>query len=236
MRKLWLLIVLLTAPTGASAGPWARAEAESFVALSGERTRDGDGSVNLYAEYGLSRARTLGFQLGRSKQELSATVWLQKAFTRGVDHWAVYTGLGAFRREGHVAPLATLGASWGRGLGDLPLLRHLPGGGWFTAEAELKFAGQAPQDDLASGAGAFAYLTPETTSKAQLTLGWKVASRIDWINQLRFEDRRDQGRAVNWASALVYDLPGPAKAELGVVLPVSGRGEGAVKLGSWFEF
>ena len=36
--------------------------------------------------------------------------------------------------------------------------------------------------------------------------------------------------------SVVGDLLGPAKLELGVIGPLSGQGEQAIKIGTWFEF
>jgi len=37
-------------------------------------------------------------------------------------------------------------------------------------------------------------------------------------------------------SSLIFDVPGPVKVELGMVNPLSGPSEQAVRLGTWLEF
>lgn len=56
------------------------------------------------------------------------------------------------------------------------------------------------------------------------------------INQFRFEQRDDTGFSGKLAISAVRDLWGPAKLELGLIEPLTGEGERAVKLGTWVEF
>ena len=56
------------------------------------------------------------------------------------------------------------------------------------------------------------------------------------VNQLRLEERDDTGFSSKLVVSVVGDLLGPAKLELGVIGPLSGQGEQAIKIGTWFEF
>lgn len=239
---LSLILALLAQP--AAAGPWPRAEDAVFVALSTERDRDDNSYSSLYAEYGLSPRSTLGFDLGRSNAgETSAMVWFQRALDRGrgADRIVLSTGTGAIRRDGELIPQAQVGAAWGRGLDSVPGLRRIPGGGWLAVDARVKVAGamkdQAEIEALAAqGAGLLSYLTPETVAKAELTLGWHATDGLMLVNQLRLEERDDTGFSSKLVVSVVGDLLGPAKLELGVIGPLSGQGEQAIKIGTWFEF
>ena len=71
--------------------------------------------------------------------------------------------------------------------------------------------------------------------KTDVTLGWNASSSMMLINQLRLEDRDDTGFSAKLASSVVRDI-GPVKIELGVVMKLSGEGEHAVKIGTWFKF
>jgi hypothetical protein len=95
-------------------------------------------------------------------------------------------------------------------------------------------AEEVPVADLPDAA--LTYLTPEVTAKAEATLGLKPFAGIMFINQLRLEHRDDTGFSSKLATSIVRDLGGPAKLELGLVAPISGPGEAAIRLGTWLEF
>lgn len=239
---LVLLTVLIGGP--AAAGPWPREVKGVFLSLAAERDRDGNSYAGLYGEYGLTPRSTLGIEGGRSNAgETGALMWMQRALGRTdrPDRWTVSLGAGAITRNGTVAPVGLVAAAWGRGLDAVPVLRRIPGGGWLAVEARLKVTG-ALRDEAevralaAAGATGLAYLTAETEAKAALTLGWRATSAMMLVNQLRVEDRKDTGFASAFAISVVRDLAGPAKVEVGVIAPLSGPGETAVKLGTWLEF
>lgn len=215
-----------------------------FLSFSGEGDRDGNSYASLYGEYGLSPRHTLGFEIGHSNGgQISALIWLQRALDRGEgpDRWVMSIGGGAIRREGSTLPVAQIAAGWGRGLDAVPILARIPRGGWLGVEARLKVAGAmksdlAVQELAAGGAGPLAYLTPEMEAKAEVTLGWNATSSMMLVNQLRLEYRDDTGFSSKLATSLVRDLPGQARLELGVIMPLSGTGEQALKLGTWLEF
>lgn len=228
-------------PGGAAqAGPWPREEGGVFLSVSTEQDRDDNRYDSLYAEYGLSARTTLGVELGHADGESNALLWLQRALDdgTGANRWTVSLGVGAIQRDGRTHAQGQIGSAWGRGFDTLPLLKLVPGGGWVALDTRFKMA--AITQDIDFGPNVIAdettYLTPESTSKAEATIGWHVSEQLMLINQLRFEDRQDDGFSSKLAVSAVHDLVGPAKLELGMIEPLSGPGERAVKLGAWFGF
>jgi hypothetical protein len=82
----------------------------------------------------------------------------------------------------------------------------------------------------------YAYLTPEVVSKLDLTIGIRPAPSWALVNQLRLESRKDSDFSTKIASSVVYDLTGPARLEIGLVAPLTGPSEPAIKIGTWLEF
>lgn len=241
MLRLILFLALLLGLSGpVQAGPWPRAPGGVFLALSAERDRRDDRYTGLYGEYGLTPRYTLGMELGRSSSESSVLFWLQQGLDRGQgkDRWSAALGLGVIRRDGEYHPMGQAVLAWGRGLGDVQVLRRLPGGGWMSAELGVKLASvrqrHAEQPYVVWESPA--YLTPERVAKANMTLGWNVTESLSLMGQFRLEDRADTGFASKVAISAVRDLAGPARGELGLILPLSGQGELALRLGTWIEF
>lgn len=243
MRVVLFLLAAVLAG-GASAGPWPRDAGGVFLSLSAEGDRHGNGYLGFYGEYGLTPRRTLGLELGHSKAgENAALIWLQTVLGGGggPDRWTGSLGFGALERTGEYLPVGQLGLAWGRGWDALPVLRDLPDGGWLSVEARLKVTA-APRDETAmiekleEGAGLLAYITPESSAKLDVTLGWHVSASRMFINQLRFEDRNDTGFSLQLASSVVQQVAGPLRLELGLVAPLSGQAEVALRLGTWLEF
>lgn len=235
LRILSCVATILLALSGAAlAGPWARGEGESFVAISTEPDADGNSYSSLYGEYGLTGEQTLGFELGYTDVgETSALFWLQHALApRAGNLFSFSLGIGMIEREGVAMPLGQVAANWGRGFDGVMQ------GGWLALETRLKVAGSVDDDAEISGLsdGALSYLTSEITTKADLTLGLHATDRMMIINQFRFEDSDEAGFTSKLATTVVHDLFGPAKIELGIITPLSGAVPEAVKLGTWFEF
>lgn len=230
-----LLCVLAALPIAAQSSPWPRDPGGAFISLSAEQDRDDNRYTGLYAEYGLSPRYTLGVEIGYTNVgETSGLIWLQRTLDKGEgpNRFSASIGLGAVERDGRLFPVGQIGAGWGRGF-ETPI-----GGGWITVEGRVKIAGgmdlvvltQAltPTED--------SYLTPETVAKGEMTFGLRPTDNLMVINQLRLERRPDEAFSAKLASSVVHDLIGPVKMELGVILPMTGAGEQAVKIGSWLEF
>lgn len=243
--RIWGLALLPILLAGAAqAGPWPRDPGAVFLSLSSERDSDSNSYTGLYGEYGMRSRQTLGFELGHSNAgESSALIWWQRALDDGdgPNRFAISSGIGVLERDGKLVGLAQVGASWGRGFDTLPWLRDVPGGGWLAVDARIKLANSDDEepdrtpDEHGRWSNRQVYNTPKTTVKTDVTLGWHASSSMMLINQLRLEDRDDTGFAAKLASSVVRDI-GPAKLELGVVMKLSGEGEHAVKIGTWFKF
>lgn len=227
------LLGALSSP--AQAGPWPREAGHSFIALTGEHDRAGNSHAGLYAEYGLARRRTLGLEVSHTDVgETSAMVWYQKSLDggQGANKLSYAMGFGAIRRNGEVLPLSQAALMWGRGFSGLW------DGGWLTAEARVKVAGKTEEVTVREGLSQveYAYLTPEIVTKLDLTVGIRPTPSWALVNQLRLESRKDSDFSAKIASSVVYDLTGPARLEVGLVAPVTGPTEPAIKLGTWLEF
>ncbi|WP_145107593.1 hypothetical protein [Cereibacter sediminicola] len=225
---------LLCAAAPAASGPWAREKGGVFLTLSQQQDGAGDSWTGLWAEYGLTERITLGLDAGRSAQgDGKLILWAQKAWERGPHRIAASAGVGASLLAGEVAPLVQVGGGWGRGI----TTRFGPG--WLAAEARAVVTARGvtfSQQVNARTVATYSYLLPETSAKAEITFGLRPHDRIMWIEQLQFEQGRETGFDARLASSLVYDLSTPLKLELGVILPVSGRADPALKLGIWLDF
>lgn len=111
-------------------------------------------------------------------------------------------------------------------------------GGWMTAEARLRVAGKSEEITVREGLTQveYAYLTPEIVGKLDLTIGIRPTPGWAIVNQLRLEMRKDSDFQAKLASSIVYDIPGPARLEAGVIAPLAGPSEPAIKIGTWLEF
>lgn len=237
-EKSWFLVFALMLPFmagSAVAGPWPRDKGKVFMSLSAESDSDGNSYTGLYSEYGLTERNTLGFELGYTNVgETSMMLWLQRRLDsgEGPNRLTYSTGFGAFMRDGQIFPTGQAGIAWGRGFEDFL------GGGWMTVEARIKVAGKQQTvvyvQNLTRTEAVF--LTPEVTTKIEATLGLRPTESIMFINQLRLEDRRDAAFSAKLATSLVYDWQGITKLELGLIAPLSGPGEMALKVGTWVEF
>ena len=226
----WLLAVPL-----AQAGPWPREAGHSFIAVTGEHDRAGNSFAGFYAEYGLTRRRTLGLEVSHTDVgETSAMAWYQKSLDggQGPNRLSWSTGFGVIRRNGELLPQSQVAVMWGRGFSGLW------DGGWLTAEARVKVSGKTEEITVREGLTQveYAYLTPEIVGKLDLTAG--IRPTPDWalVNQVRLESRKDSEFSARLASSVVYDLTGPARLEAGFVLPLTGPSEAAIRIGTWLEF
>lgn len=233
-RALTCLALSLWASVGA-AGPWPRDEGGHFLSLSVEQDRDANRYGGLYGEYGWRARTTLGYELGRTNLgETSAMIWVQRALDdgEGPNRFVVSAGSGGLWRDDQLVPTVQLGAGWGRGFASIL------GGGWITAELQIKAAGEtegAVRQVGNSRVETF-YLTPRITTKADVTVGLRPWDRIMIINQLRLEQRPDDPVSARLASSVVGEVAGPLKLELGTVTPLSGPAQQAFRIGAWIEF
>ncbi|TJZ90002.1 hypothetical protein FA743_16740 [Paracoccus gahaiensis] len=233
MIRSALILLMTLMPLAAMAGPWPREAGRSFLSLSTERDVEGNRYTGLYGEYGLA-ATTLGLELGRSGAgELSAVVWAQRSLDDGTGphRLSLSAGAGVIRRQDRVLPVVQGTLAWGRGF------EGWAGGGWMTAQLTARAAGgpDLPEDRRGTAA-ARAFRIAETTLKADLTLGLRPTERLRVVNSLWLEDRRDAELTAKLASSLVFPITGPAHLEVGLVQPLRGPAERAVRLGVWLDF
>ena len=229
MIRLVLLLALIM-PIGVQAGPWPREVGRTFLSLSGERNRADSTYASAYAEYGLTPRTTLGVELGRADQaETSAILWLQRALDdgQGPNRFAMQSGVGVIRRDAYTLPVVQGALSWGRGFDK----------GWITAQALAKMTGSAP-DTRAPVRPSFAasFLTAERVVKTDVTVGLRPRDGLMVINSLWLEHPQDEGYSARLMSSVVFNVPGPVQVELGMVNPLSGPAEQAVRLGTWLDF
>ena len=229
MIRLVLFLALML-PAAVQAGPWPREAGRTFLSLSGERNRADSSYASAYAEYGLTPRTTLGMELGRADQaETSAVLWLQRALDdgQGPNRFAMQSGAGVIRRNDLTLPVVQGALSWGRGFDR----------GWITAQVLAKMTGSAP-DPRAPMHPSFAasFLTAERVIKTDVTLGLRPRDGLMVINSLWLEHPQDEEHSARLMSSLVFDVPGPVKVELGMVNPLSGPSEQAVRVGTWLEF
>lgn len=234
-RVLCAFILSVWLPGAALAGPWMRDTKEVFLSFSSQIDRDRNSYTGLYGEYGLNDRNTLGFELGYTNVgETSVMIWLQRRLDsgEGPNRLTYSTGFGAFVRGGEVFPTGQAGIAWGRGF------EKFLGGGWITVEGKIKIAGEPQTVVYVQGVTRTeaVFLTPATTTKIEATLGLRPTDSIMFINQLRLENRRDVAFSAKLATSLVYDWAGVTKLELGLITPLTGPGEMAVKIGTWIEF
>ena len=229
MIRLVLLLALIM-PIGVQAGPWPREVGRTFLSLSGERNRADSTYASAYAEYGLTPRTTLGMELGRADQaETSAILWLQRALDdgQGPNRFAMQSGAGVIRRGDDTLPVVQGALSWGRGFDK----------GWLSAQVLAKVTGSAP-DPRAPVRPSFAasFLTAARVVKTDVTLGLRPRDGLMVINSLWLEHRQDEDASARLMSSVVFDVPGPVQVELGMVNPLSGPAEQAVRLGTWLDF
>lgn len=234
-RIILLLFLIVCLSSGhADAGAWPRDPKDVFIATSVERDTDGNSYTSIYTEYGLSKRRVLGIELGHTDiGETTALIWMQRPIggETGPNQWSYALGSGAIFRDGAVLPVGQIAVSWGRGFQDSW------NGGWLSADARIKVAGreQTVRQQQGLTATEFSYLTPEAVAKLDLTAGFHASDAMMLIGQVRMESAQDSDFSAKFAGSVVRDLYGPAKIDLGVVMPITGPGEPAVKIGLWFD-
>lgn len=216
----------------AVSGPWSRAEGETFASVTVEADRQGNSYGSLYAEYGFGAGRTLGIEFGHTNVgETAVLVWAQRQLDdgSGPNRFSLSLGAGAILRDGEALPLSQGTLAWGRGFGG----RFGPG--WISARGIVKLS-MRPETEIKADPAAAAFLTPQTSLKAELTLGIEPRRGVMLINELWLEDEPDMPYSVRLASSAVLDVAGPLKLHLGVVQPLHGVGNPSVRLGSWITF
>ncbi|MEI4484561.1 hypothetical protein V8J36_00020 [Frigidibacter sp. MR17.14] len=227
----------LLAADPAAAGPWPRDKGATFLSFGQERSSLGDWT-SLYAEYGLTEGLTLGLDAGRSDSgDGIAILFLQSALgpQTGRHRFTASLGIGASRSEGRSTPMMQGAGSWGMGF-DTGL-----GPGWLAVDSKIRLLpGEGEPVVISQSASMQQMITPVTlvtAMKTDVTFGIATAGgRRLWIAQLQLDDSSATPLNARLAASLVQDLPGPLKAEIGLITPLEGEGETALKIGLWIEF
>ena len=219
---------------------WARSERQALVP-SGGRTGLSGGAVARAGELVVSMEKMRGLvELNTVEPSLTA----QAGMTVGeVQRRALDAGL-YYPVDWAAAASSQLGGSIATNAGGIRVLRHGMTRDWVLGLTVVDGRGEVLElrrgliknnagPDLSQlmigSEGIFGFIT-------EATLGLKPFAGIMFINQLRLEHRDDTGFSSKLATSIVRDLGGPAKLELGLVAPISGPGEAAIRLGTWLEF
>ncbi|MEL7175746.1 MAG: hypothetical protein AAGK28_04400 [Pseudomonadota bacterium] len=230
--RLLVLLLMLISPSLSFAGAWPREKGGVFLSFS-TTTRPSpqthatqvpelahSAENSLYAEYGLSKRVTLGFD-GMMTDKVSygqALIFARVALGRleAQNRYAASFAVGTFidtvidvdHLEAEQTTLTRLGLHYGRGLNT----------GWVGADI---FATQEK-----SG----------TSLKLDATWGLKPWERWMFIAQLQAGQPAEGDSYTNFAPSVVWKMNKRMRIEVGLVQPLGGDGEAALKLGSWTEF
>ncbi|GGH63531.1 hypothetical protein GVY41_19275 [Frigidibacter albus] len=233
---LVVLAVLCLFAGGASAGPWPREKGDLFLSFSHETASeagsDAAGWTSLYAEYGLTPRWTVGLDLGSGGDTQIGMIFVQRAVGRqdGPGRLAFSSGVGL---QTGAAPQAfgMMGAAWGRSLGT-PL-----GPGWVAVEPQLRM-GVALTDEWPPTLvlDVDGTLLTTASTKLDLTLGATLRPKLIVMGQLQMERVVEGETTARLTASAVRDVGRRGKLQLGVSAPVQGKGDAALKLGTWLEF
>lgn len=237
LRRLFCgvsVLVFVSLSSAAQSGPWPRDEGTVFLSLAQEREASGNGYASLYGEYGLGARMTMGLELGLARRgDATVLVWAERGLGTDALRYAVSLGFGLSRQEDQLLPVGQLGLSMGRGI------ETRFGAGWLALDTRVQVVAKPMAEELKTSSGPpllYEYLIPETGVKTEATLGLKPWDGTMLIGQLRMTQRVDEDFGANLAASVVRDLTGMAKLELGVIQPVTGNGEAALRLGTWLSF
>ncbi|MEL7211728.1 MAG: hypothetical protein AAGK92_03635 [Pseudomonadota bacterium] len=227
-----MLLFFLMWPSFSHAGAWPREKGGVFLSFStATRASTQAHATNvpelahsaensLYAEYGLTPRITLGFD-GMMTDSVSygqALVFARVALgdQEAANRYAASFAIGQFidtvidtdHLDAEHTTLTRLGLHYGRGLKN----------GWIGADA---FATQG-----ATG----------TDLKLDATWGLKPWERWMFIAQLQSGQPAEGDSYMNFAPSVVWRMNKRVSLEVGVIHPLHGDGETALKLGTWTEF
>lgn len=218
LKRVIIPLFLIASVAPALAGPWMRAEGETFLSYSIETDfengiSDGSGFYgSLYAEHGLTSGLTLGLDAGGHEEDMSKTIaflrWPIGATDRSTRVAAEF-GLGMARETFALRP----GLSVGRGfkLGDTP--------GWLSIDSRAVIIGSFDgvlETDITFG------LRPSPEAKIILQLQMGIPTQSDPYAKL--------------APSYVHRIAPGHHIEVGVVAGVAEADDFKLKLGLWRQF
>ncbi len=230
--RLAMILMLLLWPSLSVAGAWPREKGGVFLSFS-TTTRPSaqthatqidelahSAENSLYAEYGLTPRITLGFDgmMTDSTSYGQALIFARVALgdQAARNRYAASFGVGQFidtvidtdHLEAEHTTLTRLGLHYGRGLAR----------GWIGADA---YATQKSDG---------------TSLKLDATWGLKPWDRWMFIAQVQAGQPAEGDSYANFAPSVVWKMTDRVSLEVGLVQPLQGEGEPALKLGSWTEF
>jgi len=237
MLRTLALLALYLIGSDASAGPWPRAQGQTFLSTTYE-TGGPDDYVSLYAEYGLSKRLTLGLDLGASddtpKKAIAFARWPLGDTDRPL-RMAAQLGLGYAERwrvppfklvitggaplpplpgpRPKMRPVLQTGFSLVRGL---TILGH---NGWITLDTFAE-----TDDDLA------------TRYKADATAGLKTRKGHLFILQLQTGASESGKTWAKLAPSVMVKLSKATHLEVGMTAGLTGSGYPAARVGLWQKF
>ena len=237
MLRILALLALSLIGSGASAGPWPRAQGQTFLSATYE-TGGQDDHASLYAEYGLSKQLTLGLDLGATPDTTKKAIAFARWPVGGTDRplrMAAQLGLGYAERwripafkivitgggplpalpspRPRMRPVLQTGFSLGRGLG---ILGH---NGWITLDTRAETDGELA-----------------TQYEADATVGLKTQKGHIFIMQLQ-TGALDTGKT--WAKiapSVVVKVANATHLELGLTADLTGSSNAAARFGLWQTF
>ena len=231
MVRVLALLVVLVFPTMAQSGAWLREKGAVFLAWSNSistlSTSPFATDTSLYAEFGLTKRLTIGFDgyLGASGAASEAYLFMRMPLGRKTrpSHMALTFGLGVKSIPNPWGTtteqaLAKIGFSWGRGLKK----------GWLGVDGSVETV-------LASSI--FVPGQAGTSYSADFTWGQKPNDRLMLIWQLQTGKSTNGPTYAKFSPSLVWSFGGgKSSIEVGLVKGLTGDNSQSVKLGFWKSF
>lgn len=215
MRTLALAFCLAGFAAGQSgAGPWLRAEGDSFLAFSAENAGGGDFFIGFYGEHGLRPDLTLGLDMGVKQNDLDKAIVFAKYPLSGSGPALNVTfelGLGVQDDAAVLRPGVNFGHAYvlaGRA-------------GWTSLE--LKAVIEPDGGDH--------------QESADLTIGLNLSSHHKAMFQVFSKGSPINGESLVIAPSLIFEAAPGRQFQIGVQAGIrDGDDASAIKLGLWHEF
>ena len=218
LKRVIIPVLLIAGVAPALAGPWMRAEGETFLSYSIETDfengiSDGSGFYgSFYAEHGLTRGLTLGLDAGGHEDDMSKAIaflrWPISATDRTLRIAAEF-GIGMARETFALRP----GLSVGRGLqlGDTP--------GWISVDTRA-----AIMDSFGG------------VLETDITFGLSPSPEAKIIVQLQTGIPTSSSPYAKLAPSYVRRIAPGNYVEIGLVAGVAEADDFKLKIGFWHQF
>ncbi|WP_149779294.1 hypothetical protein [Roseovarius litoreus] len=218
MRMLVVANLVLWLAVQCQAGPWPRAEGETFLSVSLEAPLvQGDGLFTLYGEHGLNDRLTLGLDMGATRQKMQKTVVFARlpfGQAPGGMRLAFELGVGILRDQPVIRP----GLSFGRGFS----LSGRPG--WITLDTRAVIFQDVLHGDY------------DADFETDVTLGIETWRKTRAIVQLRAGVPAYGDEYLKIAPSWVIPAAPGRHLEIGVTAGLVGSSAIAAKIALWHSF